>query len=238
MLPGAMLPGADPVADDAVTVGYFPSLCHFTVMNATGRTPAQRIAHRLSVFLIPPVVAAAVFAVLVLAYEHGSIFHRIVVWLVATACSGGLQIVYVLYLQRMERVTAYDVPERVQRTQPYLVSAGISFGGLMLLQFLDASVFVWGLMWCFAFNTLILYAINLRWKISAHMMGLTGPLVFLWPVFGIDLLWVLPLVLLLGWARITLSAHDLPQVAAGAVAGVVLTLLQAWVLVSIVLPVL
>jgi hypothetical protein len=214
------------------------TLRHLADMNPSDRTPAQRIAHRLSVFLIPPVISAAVFAVLVLGYEHGSVFHRIVVWLVAAACSGGLQIVYVLYLQRMDRVTAYDVPERLQRTQPYLVSAGISLGGLMLLQFLDASVFVWGLMWCFTFNTLILYAINLRWKISAHMMGLTGPLVFLWPVLGLDLLWTLPVAFLLGWARITLRAHDLPQVVAGAVAGGGLTLLQGWVLVSIVLPVL
>lgn len=206
-------------------------------MNAPDTSPPRRFAHRISVLLIPPVVAAAVFAVLVLGYEHGSIFHRIVVWLVAAACGGGLQIVYVLYLQRLDRVTAYDVPERGQRTQPYLISAGISFGGLMLLLFLDASVFVWALMWCFAVNTLILYAINLRWKISAHMMGLTGPLVFLWPVLGAELLWLLPVVVLLGWARLTLRAHDLPQVLAGAAAGIVLTPAQVWLLVEVILPV-
>lgn len=201
-------------------------------------TPARRFAHRLSVLLVPPVVAAAVFAVLILAYEHGSIFHRIVVWIVAAACGGGMQIIYVLYLQRMDRVTAYDVPDRLQRTQPYLISAMISLAGLMILLFLDVSVFVWGLMWCFTVNTLILYAINLRWKISAHMMGLTGPLVFLWPVLGLQILWLLPVILLLGWARVTLRAHDLPQVLAGAAAGVVLTLVQVWLLVGVILPLL
>jgi hypothetical protein len=205
-------------------------------MSSTTQTFSARTAHRLSVALVPPVVAAAVFAVLVTAYEHGSIFHRLVIWLVAAACSGGLQIAYVLYLRRMERVTAYDVPEQAQRSQPYLLSALISFGGLMFLLFLNASVFVWGLMWCFTVNTLILYGINLRWKISAHMMGLTGPVVFLVPVLGWQILWLLPVVVALGWARVTLRAHDLPQVLAGAAAGVILTVLQAWLLLRIILP--
>jgi hypothetical protein len=200
------------------------------------RSPVETFAYRVSIALIPPVIAAAVFAVLVWGYEHGSIFHQIVVWVVASTCAGGLQMIYVLYLRRMDKVTAYDVPDRLQRTKPYLLSAGISLGGLMLLQFLNASVFVWGLMWCFTINTLILNAINLRWKISAHMMGFTGPLVFLWPVLGWTLLWTLPVAILVGWARITLRSHDLAQVLAGAFAGVVLTLIQVWVLIEWVLP--
>lgn len=200
-------------------------------------TNRERFAHNLSLVLIPPTIAAVVFALLVAAYEHGSIFHRIVVWVVATACAGVLQMVYVLYLRKMEKVTAYDVPERLQRTGPYLVSALFSLGGLMMLLFLNASVFVWGLMWCFLLNTLILNAINLRWKISAHMMGFTGPLVFLFPLFGWTLLWTLPLAALLGWARVELRAHTLPQVLAGAAAGIALTLVQVWVILTLLLPV-
>ncbi len=204
--------------------------------NPTPRTPAAQFAYRLSIAFIPPTIAAAVFALLVLAYEHGSLFHQAVVWIVATACAGGLQMVYVLYLRRMEQVSAYDVPERLQRTKPYLISAGFSLGGLMILLFLNASLFVWGLMWCFLVNTLLLNAINLRWKISAHMMGFTGPLVFLFPLFGWKLLWTLPLILLLGWSRVTLRAHTVSQVVAGALAGIALTLIQVWVIISAILP--
>lgn len=197
----------------------------------------QRFAHHVSLALIPPTVAALVFAALVAVFEHGSIFHRVVVWTVATACAGALQMMYVLYLRKMEQVTAYDVPERLQRTKPYLVSALFSLGGLMMLLFLNASVFVWGLMWCFLVNTLILNAINLRWKISAHLMGFTGPLVFLFPLLGWQVLWALPIALLLGWARVELRSHTLPQVLAGAAAGIVLTLAQVWVILTLVLPV-
>jgi membrane-associated phospholipid phosphatase len=197
---------------------------------------AQQFAHRVSIAFIPPVVATFVISVLVRFWEHGGIFHQSIVWLTAVASAGGLQIVYVLYLKRMEVVSAYDVPEREDRNHPYLVSAGISLGGLVALQFLNASVFLWGLLWCFTVNTLILYVINRYWKISAHMMGLTGPLVFLWPLFGVWLALALPIVLLLGWARIATGSHTFAQVLAGAIVGVVLTLLQVWLLLDVVLP--
>ncbi|MFA6233331.1 MAG: hypothetical protein WC824_03955 [Bacteroidota bacterium] len=206
-------------------------------ISATPRTPSLHFAHRLSIALIPPSIAAVVFGLLVMAFEHGSILHQVVIWVVSVACAGGLQMAYVMHLRKLQEVSAYDVPERLQRTKPYLISAGYSLGGLMILLFLNASVFVWGLMWCFLINTIILNAINLRWKISAHLMGLTGPLVFLFPLFGWKLLWTLPLILLLGWARVVLRAHTIPQVIAGAVAGVVLTLLQTWVIIAILLPI-
>jgi membrane-associated phospholipid phosphatase len=67
-------------------------------------------------------------------------------------------------------------------------------------------------------------------------MGLTGPLVFLFPLFGWKLLWTLPLIVLLGWARVALRSHTVAQVIAGAIAGVGLTLLQTWVIVTLLLP--
>jgi hypothetical protein len=136
----------------------------------------------------------------------------------------------------MDHVSAWDVPEKEHRSQPYLISAAISAAGLLVLLFLNASVFLWGLLWCYSFNTIILYAINRHWKISAHMMGFTGPLVFLWPTLGIWLLATVPLAALLAWARIETRAHSLAQVIAGAVAGVVLTLAQSWIVLFIVLP--
>jgi membrane-associated phospholipid phosphatase len=196
----------------------------------------QRFAHYLSIVLIPPVVAAVVITALVYAWEHGTLFHRIVVWLTAVFTAGGLQITYVLYLRRMSKVSHWDVPAQQERNQPYLISAAISAVGLLLLLFLNASIFLWGLLWCFTVNTLLLYAINRRWKISAHMMGLTGPLIFLWPLFDVWLLLALPLIVLLGWARVTLRVHDIYQVAAGAAAGILLTLAQIYIILEVLLP--
>jgi len=144
--------------------------------------------------------------------------------------SGGIQIAYVLYLKRKGRVADYDVPERLQRTGPYLISAALSAVGLAILYLLRSPDWTLALMWCYASNTLILALINRFWKISAHMMGLTGPLTALVVPTGFWMLAGMPLAVLLGWARVRLRAHTLAQVIAGAAAGVVLTTAQlfAW----------
>jgi hypothetical protein len=184
---------------------------------------STRFAKYISIISIPPTFSLMAFSVLTWAYEPGSLSHRLFVWFVAVLCSGVLQMAYFLFLRRRGGVSAYDVPERLQRTKPYFVSAGISFVGMVILLLFHASVFLWALLWCYSINTLITAAINSRWKISAHVMGLTGPVTALFPVIGTGVLWFLPLVIVLGWSRIRLEAHTLAQVCAGAIAGVVLT---------------
>lgn len=190
----------------------------------------DKIASAISYSLIPPVIATMVFTVLILVFQHGNTVNTVLVWLVSISCAGGFQVLYILRLRRMQKVSAYDVPQRLQRTRPYILSSLTSFAGLVLLLLLDASIYVWALMWCFSANTLILSIINRFWKISAHVMGLTGPAMFLLPVTGLSLLLGLPVLFALAWARVRLGAHTITQVIAGALAGILLTLLQLLVI--------
>jgi membrane-associated phospholipid phosphatase len=198
----------------------------------------RRVASAISIALVPPTISAAVYLALVLEFEHGLPFHRAMVWLTAVLFTGGLQIAYVLYLRKERRVTAYDVPERLQRTGPYLLSVALSIVGGCLLAWMEASNYLLALTWCFAANTALLTLINRFWKISAHMMGLTGPAIFLVPSFGWWTLALLPLVVLLGWARVALRAHTAAQVLAGAMAGIVLTVMQIVVFFRVIMPLL
>lgn len=185
-----------------------------------------RLAHLLSILLVPPTVSAAVLTAFALRRPTGSIARDALVWLIAVLAAGGIQIAYVLVLRARSRVTAWDVPERRERTGPYLVSVAVSAAGLALLVLLEAPVAQRLLLWCYSVNTLVLVAINLRWKISAHLMGYTGPLIFLLPLSA-PLLLVLALgAAALGWARVRLGAHTPAQVVAGAIAGVFLVALQ------------
>jgi hypothetical protein len=197
---------------------------------------AARIATLISILLIPPTVSTGVFTALVLTGESGTAGHRALVWLVAVLCSGVLQMLYVLWLKRGSRVTAYDVPERLQRSGPYLLSAVLSFLGLAALIALGAAWPVRALMWCFAWNTVILYAVNRRWKISAHLMGFTGPLLLLAPLCRWSLALAILPALVLGWARVRSGTHTPAQVLAGAAAGIALTLAQLWLLHAVDLP--
>jgi membrane-associated phospholipid phosphatase len=185
-----------------------------------------RLAHLLSIMLVPPTVSAAVLTALALRRPSGSIARDALIWFVAVLAAGGIQIAYVLVLRARRSVTDWDVPERRERTGPYLVSVAVSTAGFAVLVLLDAPLAQRLLLWCYSINTLVLVAINLRWKISAHLMGYTGPLIFLLPLSA-PLLLVLALgAAALGWARVRLGSHTPAQVVAGALAGIFLVALQ------------
>lgn len=194
-----------------------------------GIMKSRSIARAASILMVPPVPAAIACTFFVLQYEHGNLQHLAAVWSTAVAASGGIQIAFVLWLARRGRVAAYDVPERSQRSVPYMFSVAISFLGMIVLMVLDASVFLWGLLWCYSVNTLILAIINRFWKISAHMMGATGPMSAMVPITGPWLIAAAPFLVLLGWSRVHLGSHNVAQVVAGSLAGVILTVLQLFI---------
>ena len=186
----------------------------------------DRIARYTSIVLVPPSLSAIVFAVYVIAYQHGSVIHQALVWFIATAFSGGLLILYVLNMRKQRQVTDYDVPEQEQRTKPFLIGAGLQVVGLLALMFMNASIFILALMAVLVINTLLLTLINRFWKISAHMLGMGGAAPALLPVMGSYAVIVLPFALLLGWARVRAQVHTPSQVIAGAIAGFILTWVQ------------
>lgn len=195
-------------------------------MKISTLTPSQRIAHGISIALIPPTISLIAFSLLTAWYESGTALHTFSVGFVAVFFSGIFPMLYVLYLRRERIVSRYDVPSREQRTNPYLMSVFYSALGFFLLLYMKANTYVTALMWCYSINTFILMLINKRWKISAHMMGFTGPLVMLSTIFGLQVLYAFPLMIALGWARVALKVHTIGQVVAGAIAGSVLTAIQ------------
>ena len=79
-----------------------------------------------------------------------------------------------------------------------------------------------------AITVLVMAAINLKWKISAHMAGIGGVIALIYQIHvqglsAFDLLWLLCLSIiiagLLGSARLALKQHDIWQILAGAVVG-------------------
>jgi membrane-associated phospholipid phosphatase len=193
-------------------------------------TPQQRIATIISILLIPPTISFVTFSLLAALFEQGTAFHTFSVAFVSVSFSGILPMLYVLYLRKQRMVTGYDVPIREQRTNPYIITVLYSALGFFLLLFMHSSVYVWSLMWCYSINTFILLLINKKWKISAHMMGLTGPLVMLSIIFNWYVFLAFPVILLLGWARVVLKVHTLAQVVAGACTGAILTVLQLYLI--------
>jgi len=122
-----------------------------------------------------------------------------------------------------------DFPIKETRNFPLLMATAIYLLGTYLLWLFQANPLTIVLMFCYASNTLIVFFINLKWKISVHSMGVAGPttaLMFINPWFFI--LGLLgPLVM---WSRITLKKHTVAQVLAGSIFGYLLTAIQIYYL--------
>jgi membrane-associated phospholipid phosphatase len=68
--------------------------------------------------------------------------------------------------------------------------------------------------------------ISIRWKISIHASGITGPVTVLTYSLGVVGLFLFGLTVPVGWARIRLGVHTLSQVVAGALLTIATTWLQ------------
>lgn len=92
----------------------------------------------------------------------------------------------------------------------FIAALYFSGGGYRLMALLEVANLI---------SSLLLFVISFKWKISIHMSSLAIPL-FFFTLYGIrQALYFLPLLLLLGWARIKVKAHTLGQVIAGTIIG-------------------
>jgi membrane-associated phospholipid phosphatase len=131
-----------------------------------------------------------------------------------------LPILYIAWLVKRGAVTDIHLKLRHQRTRPFIASIGCAVLAIITLYWLGASQ----VMLVFAVFTLIqlslIAIITLTWQISVHAMSISGAAAALGVLFNPVLLAViLPLVLLVGMARIKLNRHTPAQVAVGTVVG-------------------
>jgi len=83
-----------------------------------------------------------------------------------------------------------------------------------------------GLMLCYATETLIVAIISYWWKISIHTASMACSLIALTYRFGAIVLPFYLLLLFVGQAGIVLKRHTFTQTIAGALLGIVLTVIQ------------
>jgi hypothetical protein len=154
---------------------------------------------------------------------------------VVLVCSGLVPGAVLVALVRSGRAATLEVREQTRRTMPYLAGfAGTLASAAGLWAVLTPARHVLVLATVFqALNTLVLWAVNRRTKVSVHLYAITSGAAFLvWlAAHGspVPLTLLVPLFLLipaLAWARVAMRAHTHGQVALGAAMGSVLLPLQ------------
>lgn len=127
----------------------------------------------------------------------------------------------VLHLVRTGRVVGHHLPHRGDRPRVLgaaLVGVVVAAG---LVAALGAPRELVVLMTAMAVLLGVLAVASLRWKVSLHAATATASFVALVSALGPWALLGAPLVLLVCWSRLALSAHTRGQVVAGGLAGLV-----------------
>jgi hypothetical protein len=133
--------------------------------------------------------------------------------------------IYLMY--KLKRIQSFILSEQKERTFPYIMTAIFYFGLFYL--FYDLRIWESIKLFVLCAGTAILFTavINLRYKISAHMVGIggiVGMMISLNLLLQYDLFpFIIVSILvggIIGWARIVLEEHKPSQVYTGFLLGV------------------
>ncbi len=187
----------------------------------------KRFAVLISAITYAPIISIPVFALINFFFLN--LYEFIIVTSICAIFAGILPIILVMLFLKARKngkEVDIDIPVRAERNHPLILVILSYIIGTVILFAIDAPLITTTLMFCYFSNTLILFFINLYWKISIHAMGVSGPSIALIYVFGspgIIFSLIIPLVM---WSRIYLNKHTVSQVIIGTILGLVLTALQ------------
>lgn len=175
---------------------------------------SHKLARFISTLFVPPSFTIIIFAIFAFVLESEPIKQGVTIF---TALVFGFiaPIVLFLILRNKGKLTDQDASIKEERTIPFLIAIIFYLIGLWVLIKYDLNIISIAFWFCYISNTVITIFINKFWKISAHAMGAAGPFAAVVFAFGWIGLFMLPIVLLVGWSRIKLKCHTLTQVIAG-----------------------
>ncbi len=183
----------------------------------------MRIAEAISAVFNAPFTALYAFTILILSIHPSSTLLLLVITSVF-ACF--FPLVMIRLMVKRGIIPDMYASDRRTRTKPFIAAIASCVAGIIILVIVQAPQSLIALMACYIVNSIVMMMISQTWKISIHASGLTGPATFLLLQLGAIMVPFFALIFPIGWARLKLGAHDLNQVAAGALLTVGLTLLQ------------
>lgn len=182
-------------------------------------------ARVVSDLLSPPVVWA--FFVFPIAFRDAVSRQQAMLWAltyIVLVCL--LPVVYIIMMVKRGLITDIHMKVRQQRMRPFMVSIVCTAFAWLVLRLMGAPTVV-PLFALFSLVQLVVLAlITLAWQISIHAVSIAGVMVAALVLFGLlPGLLTLPLVVLVGAARLKLKRHTIAQVVVGTLVGIVVPML-------------
>ena len=182
-----------------------------------------KFARFISAVFIPPIPMLIIFSILAFQLENKP--SNILTVILTTLILGViLPVIFFVSLMKKKIIADQDANIKEQRSAPYLFCSGLFIIGFFILLKFNVSNTTVALWLCYLVSMLFLLIVNMFWKISAHLFGITCPVTMIILLYGIPALPIVILPILIGWSRIKLKCHSLSQVLAGASWGVLATL--------------
>lgn len=190
---------------------------------STYNSPEQPARHQwaqiVSDVLSPPVVWVTVS--LLVAYTVSATFREAVYWaFLYSLFVCVLPVLFIVYQLYTGKIGDIHMKYRHERYQPLLVTIGSTITGWVVLHELDAPVELEILAIISLVQITIISLVTLYWQISMHAMAITSATLAIGVIFNAPLaILTIPLIVLVGAARLTLDRHTPAQVFAGAMVG-------------------
>lgn len=173
-------------------------------------------------FLIPGMLATAVIWSLV-----NGLRWRFV--LILVLIDGLIPFLYFVHLLRTKEISDWDTTKRQQRLSLYGFTLMVHGIGVLLALVLGKIILA-KILFSFWLLALVFTIITNHWKISLHTGVSAAAITFL--AFAFDVRWLLliPILILVAWARIVMKKHTLAQTVAGMLLAPIILLLSFSVL--------
>lgn len=188
-----------------------------------------KAARIISTLFVPPSFTIIIFAIFAFTLEHEAL-GRFILFSTALVFGFILPVIMFAAFRRKGLIADIDAKVKEERTYPFTISILFYVSGLLILIYYRIDIISIAFWFCYISNTLLIIIINKHWKISAHMMGASGPFAALAFVFGMPALPFIILLIFIGWARIKLECHTLSQVLAGALIAFISTYTQIYLI--------
>ncbi|RED66232.1 hypothetical protein [Cohnella lupini] len=191
------------------------------------RSAGDKIAYAIS-FLFNPLLIAVPLYLIVALHTAANLSEGLAWWLVISL---GVSLAPILFIRRgvaKGKFTDHDVSRREQRLLPFLFTLACLAIALVVLLALDVSIELLATFTGMLATIVVALLITqwASWKISLHLIGVTGAVLTLGLLISSTLYLLTPLVVVVGWARWRLKAHTAMQAVAGAAVATGVTLIS------------
>ena len=137
----------------------------------------------------------------------------------------GIPLAYLVIGLRRGWVSDLEMTQRSERPRFILISLSSDILALLVLRILHGPHLLNVIVLTYFCLAITMLTISRFWKISLHMAGVGGFSTALLYVFGAPMLWAFLSLPLVAWARLHRRKHTPAQLVAGAITGILVTIL-------------